>query len=107
MNSLRNKLLPSRVTRLLLAAVFCALILNGIAFIVHNHAAEHAGKSAAPHAELCGYCATYHGLNSVSAEPVVPPAVAAVVLLVLFGFISAQLLRRPLTLAQPRAPPRS
>ncbi|HTP40057.1 MAG TPA: DUF2946 family protein [Steroidobacteraceae bacterium] len=107
MNSLRKHLLSSRAARLLLAAVFCALVLDGIAFIVHSHAGESGAGSAAAHADQCGYCATYHGLNSATTEPAIPPALAVVTLLALFAFISAPASRRPATLAQPRAPPRS
>jgi Protein of unknown function (DUF2946) len=107
MMNLRKLLLKSRGTRLLLAAVFCALFLNGVEYIVHNHAAEQQGKTSAPHAELCGYCAAFNGLSAASDEPVAPRLALSVTLFVLIGAVAAPARRRPFTVAQPRGPPRS
>jgi hypothetical protein len=107
MRTLRKLLLRSRGTRLALAAVFCALFLNGVEYIVHNHAAEQQGKTSAPHAELCGYCAAFNGLTSASTEPVAPRFAVGLTLLVLISVAAAPFFRRPFSVAQPRGPPRS
>ena len=112
MMTLRRILLKSRGTRLLLAAVFCALFLNGVEYVVHDHAAEQQAStqgttSNAPHAELCGYCAAFNGLTTAFDAPVAPRFVVALTLAMLIGVVASPVLRRPFTVAQPRGPPRS
>jgi hypothetical protein len=90
-------------TRALLAVLAVSLVLNGIAYLTHDHAAAKA-KGSATHTELCGYCAAFGGLGGAPADlptaQLPTPLPALIVLLV-----AAPLFRRHVTAARPRAPP--
>jgi hypothetical protein len=89
--------------RALLAVLAVTLVLNGIAYLVHDHGVESL-KGSLAHPELCGYCAAYGGLAGAPADlPKVQPPVPLPLLTVLL--IAAPLLRRHVTAARPRAPP--
>jgi hypothetical protein len=89
--------------RALLAVLAVALVLNGIAYLVHDHGIESARGSLA-HPELCSYCAAYGGLAGAPAD--LPEAQLPIPLpLLTVLLIAAPLLRRPVTAARPRAPP--
>jgi len=89
--------------RALLAVVAVALVLNGIAYLVHDHGVESL-KGSLAHPELCSYCAAYGGLAGAPADlPQVQPPLPLPLLTVLL--VAAPLLRRHVTAARPRAPP--
>jgi uncharacterized membrane protein YtjA (UPF0391 family) len=89
--------------RALLAALAVALVLNGIAYLVHDDRVESA-KGSLAHPELCSYCAAYGGLAGTPADlPKVQLPIPLPLLVVLL--IAAPLLRRHVTAARPRAPP--
>lgn len=105
MSALRRLLLRGRSPRLLFAAVFCAMLLNGIAYVAHQHREEPA-RTSGTHSELCGYCASFGGLHAAPAAPAGPFAALLPVFLVVGIILAAPVLRRPVTAARPRAPPR-
>jgi hypothetical protein len=89
--------------RALLAVLAIALVLNGIAYLVHDHGIESV-KGSLAHPELCSYCAAYGGLAGAPAD--LPRVLLAVPLPLLTALlIAAPLLRRHVTAARPRAPP--
>jgi hypothetical protein len=89
--------------RALLAVLAVALVLNGIAYLAHDHGVEIA-KGSLAHPELCGYCAAYGGLAGTPADlPQVRLPIPLPLLTVLL--VAAPLLRRHVTAARPRAPP--
>jgi hypothetical protein len=80
-----------------------SLVLNGIAFLTHNHAVDKANGTVA-HTELCGYCAAFGGLGDAPAD--LPSAQLSIPLLTLTVLlVAAPILRRHVTAARPRAPP--
>ncbi|HEX9473083.1 MAG TPA: hypothetical protein VF931_02760 [Steroidobacteraceae bacterium] len=89
--------------RALLTVLAVALVLNGIAYLAHDHGIESV-KGSLAHPELCSYCAAYGGLAGAPADlpklQLPGPLPLLVVLL-----IAAPLLRRHVTAARPRAPP--
>lgn len=104
MLAIRRQFLGRTSPRLLAAAVLCALVLNGIAFLTHRHSNdEYRGNGT--HAELCGLCTTF---GSLGAAPAAAGEQALSLVLVLPGLIVAPAspaLRRLATAARPRAPP--
>jgi hypothetical protein len=104
MSALRRILLRRRSPRLLFAAVFCAMVLNGIAYVAHQHH-EEPGRISGTHTELCGYCASFGGMHAAPTVPVGPFAALLPTFLVAGIILAAPLLRRPVTAARPRAPP--
>ncbi len=89
--------------RALLAVLAVALVLNGIAYLVHDHGIESA-KGSLAHPELCSYCAAYGGLAGTPADlPKIKLPIPLPLLTVLL--VAAPLLRRHVTAARPRAPP--
>jgi hypothetical protein len=106
MSVLRRMLMRGRSPRLLFAAVFCAMVLNGIAYVAHQHRDEPVRTSGTGHTELCGYCATFGGLHSAPSAPLGPFAALLPTFLVVGIILAAPVLRRPVTAARPRAPPR-
>lgn len=104
MSALRCLLLGRRSPRLLFAAVFCAMVLNGIAYVAHQHREEPA-RSTSGHTELCGYCATLGSLASAPSAPAGPFSTLVATFLVAAFLCAAPVLRRAVTAARPRAPP--
>jgi len=89
--------------RALLAVLAVSLVLNGIIYLTHDHAAATA-KGSAAHTELCGYCAAFGGLGGAPTDlptAQLPIPVSALIVLL----VAAPLLRRHATAARPRAPP--
>ena len=89
--------------RALLAVLAIALVLDGIAYLVHVDPVHKAGGSVA-HTELCGYCATFGGLGDSPVDlprPLLPVPLPILTVLLL----AAPVLRRRVTASRPRAPP--
>lgn len=104
MLKLCRKFSASVASRLLLAVLLCALVLNGVAYLTHRHGSdEYRGNLS--QTELCGLCSNFGALG---AAPEV--AVAGQVTWLLIGFapvllLTAPVLRRFVSSARPRAPP--
>lgn len=104
MQGLRRHLLGRFSPRLLFAAVLCALVLNGVAYLTHHHD-DSAHRASAGQTELCGYCATFGGLASAPMVAVAGQLSLALIALIAPLPAAAPVLRRFLTSARPRAPP--
>ena len=81
------------------------MLLNGIAYVAHQHRDEPGRTSGSAHTELCGYCASFGGLHSAPSAQLSPFATLLSTLLVAGVLLAAPVLRRPVTAARPRAPP--
>lgn len=103
---IRRKLLALAPSRLLLVAVLCALVLNGVAFLTHRHSNDEY-RGNATHAELCGLCTTFGSLGAAPAAPGVRQLPLALILLAASVPPAVPVLRRFATSARPRAPPYS
>jgi hypothetical protein len=87
--------------RAMLAVLALTLTLNGIAYVTHHHEAI---RGATTHAELCGYCSAFGGLAAAPSDLLKFRSLAPMVpVMLLFAVLLPR--RRPLTAAQPRAPP--
>jgi hypothetical protein len=91
---------PPQWLRVVLAGLLLAFAINSMAHAAHRHDA----KTTAAHIATCGFSATFDNITDVPAFSITieaAPAESHLVPIVAVGRVSC----RPLTHAQPRAPP--